>query len=420
MSNTTETITARLREALSRRSAEDRARIEAKLEHAHHQVLQAVQGVPGSRGSEIAEFSRAHGLLQRGRDLLADVEDAIGGTPDPQGGIYRDGTYELLDVGWLEALLTWVENAGERAPFGTRPATIEIPNDIDVAVLGDWGTGDFGTPQAPSGSTLIRQYVSQTLRPAITIHLGDVYFTGTEDNERTKFLDIFPAGRTGSYTLNSNHEMYPGARGYFDVALASSTFGGQQGTSYFCLHNDDWALVGLDTAYYADYWDMYMAGTLRDPSGGSVQLDFLREVASSGRQIILLSHHNPVSLPGEPTALLAQVDEALAGTPSGAKPVIWYYGHLHNGAVYEDVVSPGGVTIRPRLSGHAAVPYTVATDLTKSKKVRWLERAYVSGHHGPVRNGFSTLDLSGSKLRERMLDQTGHVSWEESSVAKSS
>lgn len=95
-----------------------------------------------------------------------------------------------------------------------------------------------------------------------------------------------------------------------------------------------------------------------------------------------------------------------------SKPVTWYYGHAHNGAVYLDMPGQkGSPTIRPRLSGHAAVPYTVATELTGSDQVSWLEKTYVSGTSGPIRNGFSTLTFNGSELGEQMLDQLGKVGW---------
>jgi len=371
-----------------------------------------LKGKKGARGGRTPEFSLAHGLLGFGRNLLDDADDFVWGSPDSSGAIYGTGKYESLDAGWLEALLVWIETGTRRAAFGPTPATVTIPNDASVAIIGDWGTGDFGSKGSPSGSALIGQYISQTLKPEITIHLGDVYYTGIDDNERDKLVEIFPAGSLGSYTLNSNHEMYPGATGYFGVALANSIFAAQRNTSYFCLQNDDWAIVGLDSAYYADYWDLYLSGTLVEPNGESEQLAFLTQIAQSGRQLIVLTHHNPLSLAGQPNDLWSQVVGALTNTPSASKPVTWYYGHAHNGAVYLDVPGQkGSPTVRPRLSGHAAVPYTVATDLTGSDQVSWLEKTYVSGDSGPVRNGFSTLTFNGSKLTEQMLDQLGEVSW---------
>ena len=405
-------VAEQLRAALAKRSPEDQTRIRALLEKTHHESLDFLQGKKGARGSKHPEFSRAHGLLHEAEDLLHKVENAVLGTPDPTGVIYGTGKYESLDLGWIEAMALWIENGHERATFSTSPPTIDIPDKVDLSIIGDWGTGNFGTEDDPSGSTLIGRYISQTLKPEITIHLGDVYYAGTEDNERSKLVDIFPWGSVSSYTLNSNHEMYPGAKAYFDVALADPRFGHQRNTSYFCLQNEHWAIVGLDTAYEADYWEMYLQGSLQTSDGRSPQLDFLQQVASSGRQLIILTHHNPLSLAGAPNPLWGQVTKALANTASAKRPVYWYYGHAHNGAVYVDVPGSAGVpTILPRLSGHAAVPYTVATELTESKQVTWLEKTYVKGDSGLCRMGFSTLSLDGPQMVESMLDQTGAVSW---------
>ncbi len=54
----------------------------------------------------------------------------------------------------------------------------------------------------------------------------------------------FAAGKV-SRTLNSNHEMYSGGFGYFDMALPAM----HQDASYFALQNTNWLFVGLDTAY---------------------------------------------------------------------------------------------------------------------------------------------------------------------------
>jgi hypothetical protein len=48
-----------------------------------------------------------------------------------------------------------------------------------------------------------------------------------------------------SLALNSNHEMYGGGYGYFDVTLPEF----KQPASYFNLANKNWQFIGLDTGY---------------------------------------------------------------------------------------------------------------------------------------------------------------------------
>ncbi|XLM19336.1 metallophosphoesterase, partial [Chromobacterium piscinae] len=87
------------------------------------------------------------------------------------------------------------------------------------------------------------------------------------------------------FTLNSNHEMYSGAFGYFqELGLR---FPLQQGTSYFSLRNHNWLILGLDTAYWSDKYKLYMDGAL-----GDAQTAWLKTVTAGWQgKIMLLSHH---------------------------------------------------------------------------------------------------------------------------------
>ena len=65
------------------------------------------------------------------------------------------------------------------------------------------------------------------LKPDHTIHLGDIYYAGAENEVRNKFLALWPAGTSPSapsFALNGNHEMYSGGVGYFQIALTDSRF----------------------------------------------------------------------------------------------------------------------------------------------------------------------------------------------------
>jgi len=87
-------------------------------------------------------------------------------------------------------------------------------------LAGDWGTG-----------TDIAQQVADFMvstNPELTIHLGDIYYVGTESEVRQNcFGEDTPAykgvlwkmGTKGSFALNGNHEMYSGGNGYFEDFL---------------------------------------------------------------------------------------------------------------------------------------------------------------------------------------------------------
>jgi len=405
-------IIEKINAALLARSPEDRARIAAVIQAAHADARRmAGDKTDGRAGLRHPELFHALSILDPGSDgILAELANLLFGTPDGAGVMYGDKPLEALDPGWLEVAYEWITHP-TRAPFGQAPARIRIPDRATFALFGDWGAGELSRPCLD-----IAAYIAGTLAPDCSIHLGDVYYTGNDGNEKTRLVEGFPGGRAGSFTLNSNHEMYPGAEAYFGVALASPLFAAQRGTSYFALENDHFVVVGLDTAYNADYWGLYLSGELKDGSGGafdSVQLAFLNELAKSGKQLVIVSHHTGLSLDGTSfTTLWHDVMGALAGTESARLPVYWYWGHAHNGAVYETVTdAQTGIVVEPRVIGHAAVPYTVATDLTGSSRVAWSETTYASGHRGPVLNGFLALTLDGAGLEETMIDQRGGKPW---------
>jgi hypothetical protein len=94
----------------------------------------------------------------------------------------------------------------------------------------------------------------QKQKPTMAIHLGDIYYGGIaaecetfvqlwpfQTNTRNPLIGIPPKT---SLELNGNHEMYSGGDAYFNVVLKA--FG--QSQPFFCLGNEHWRLIGLDTA----------------------------------------------------------------------------------------------------------------------------------------------------------------------------
>lgn len=129
------------------------------------------------------------------------------------------GKYESFDPGWLEALAVWLENIPQtKGMFSTDPQVITIPDKVSIAMAGDWGTGDWRRADNPAPATKVAKAIA-ALRPDYTIHLGDVYYSGTSDEEQHLLVDSWPRGTAGAFTLNSNHEMYSGAKPYFLDAL---------------------------------------------------------------------------------------------------------------------------------------------------------------------------------------------------------
>lgn len=227
------------------------------------------------------------------------------------GGVeaqFGDGVTGGDVLGWARSLLdhTW-----RKLPI-VRPADTSaraLPNRARIAILSDWGTGLYGAPVSARS-------IARAGGWDLLLHLGDIYYSGTTDETKSRFLDVWPADAAKvSRALNGNHEMYSGGHGYFEEILPAF----KQSASYFAYQNDHWLFVGLDTA-------------CTDHALDDEQLRWLAAVMVAGgqRKVILFSHHQPYSRLDKQGPLLQQ---ALARLP---RPVsAWYWGHEHACVIYD-------------------------------------------------------------------------------------
>lgn len=328
---------------------------------------------------------------------LEHLEAELGIAPAvlADGEILGIGKYEVLDVGWAEAFITWLDHYfDDKRPFPAPATWVSMPERATLAIFGDWGGGVW------DGNAVAGRIASAIAALGVDycIHLGDVYYAGEPAQETDYLLGFWPGGRQGNCTLNSNHEMYPLGKGYFDTALADPRFALQDGKSHFALENGQWIVVGLDSAFAADKEDLYLIGAIN-----AEQEAFLREVGGKGKPVIVLSHHNPADLDGGGrNALWQQVAEPLQGNLR-----YWYWGHIHGGAVYRE---RDGVACR--LVGHGVIPWGNARTLRESDQVAWYEHATPEPASGVrVQNGFVLVTLDGSELREEFYGEDGRPHW---------
>ena len=173
-------------------------------------------------------------------------------------------------------------------------------------------------------------------------------------------------------------------------------FVAQQGCSYFALENNNWLIIGLDTACHADPMDLYLTGKLDD-----VQMAWLNTL-SKNKKIIIFSHHEAFNITGENKSnVYTHVTESL-----GREPDFWYWGHLHNAIVYH----VKGI-LRGRCIGHGAIPYGNATMLDGIADVSWYENKSANDAEIPLRvlNGFAYLCLADEVISEQMIAENGDI-----------
>jgi hypothetical protein len=349
-----------------------------------------------------------HSALNDDRDgVLSSLEAGVVVDVGPEGQIYGPGKYQQLDPGWTEAGAVWLEHVftGKHS-FPNNPPVIVMDDFVQIGLAGDWGTGDWRGPANPTASSDVARHLA-FLQPDITIHLGDVYYAGTPNEEQHLLVDLWPAGPKGSFTLNSNHEMYSGGSPYFDVALANPKFALQNGSSFFALENKYWVIVGLDSAYYASEAGMYLDGSL---GNDGVQVGFLRDQVQKGKKVIVLTHHNGLTDDGSATNTLW--DQVMSAFPPNAGPALWYWGHIHAGVAYQNH-DPQGRNVPCRCCGHGAIPWGQAPVFSNKDYVIWHENRPANDPDIPERvlNGFAALYLNGPNIEEVFYDENGAGAW---------
>ncbi len=431
---------------------DDISRLGAYLQASETKLIQLMNNQhpsetePGATqyGMALYVFDTTHPVLRRllefpktqiTADMLREWDDDVrgAGVIDYDGTMIATSKFGDLDAGWVTALIFYialklgVREVSSWAPFGTTPAVVSNTDDtVKIAIVGDWGTGSWTDGAIDYPALLVINQV-QLLAPDYTIHLGDVYYAGTagfldSDEELNNFVNNWPSGSQGSFMLNSNHEMYSGAQGFFGKGLKAPQFSLQQNTSYFAIQNEKWIIIGLDTAYF-DKSQLFMNGSLTDAN----QINFIKSLNTANKKVILLTHHNPTSIDGTSTANLPLWNQVLSAL--GRPPDYWYWGHIHNAMVYSDKSFPAQNGVKARCAGHGAIPFGVAWGLqnpdgTNKPSVEYFAHELLSSEYentdlqqvNRVLNGFAMLTIGPDTIKEEFIDQTGLVRWSQTTV----
>ena len=316
----------------------------------------------------------------------------------PYGQIVGFGKYALFDPGWLISSLNHLARIlglDHVVPFNPIPARqVVSPStpDITLALAGDWGSGTFA-------ARAVMNTIAQ-VHPDYVIHLGDIYYSGTPEEIKSNYLKYFKGGSRGAFMLNSNHEMDSGGKGYFYTALNHPLFRQQENSSFFVIEYGRWAIIGLDSAYDAGGIG-FISGRIKHQS----QLDLIRYYHQQGRNLILLSHHNPVAEDGLTTN---ELWNDVVWAMKAGRPDYWYYGHLHTGVAYSGLSATSPTRLRcvghgGMAMGHASGFYQPDGSLLTSID----HYAYRQSTSEPDRalNGFILLTISQTYIREQFFYQ---------------
>lgn len=319
---------------------------------------------------------------------------------------YREqlGQFTDCDPRWLECVeeyLGFLKEAGTipyRTPdYPGYPFVVDgrLPDNAKLALMADWGTGQDGARK------LLEKLEARD--PDVVIHLGDIYYSGTEHEVRNYFYAIWQdvlgipwvewgdrlpdlAARPATFTLSGNHDMYSGGKPYYTLIDMLG-----QPASYFCLRNEHWQFVALDTGLNDVNPVLHTATSLRETEVGWLKE---RIDQADGRKTVLLSHHQLFSayerIAGRTVneALFAQVRDVLPQVAA------WFWGHEHNLVVYESFAEGGDVL--GRCIGHGAFPVGVDEPVPDAPAVPVEDVKLAADQTGGLfQHGYVMLELEG-------------------------
>lgn len=311
---------------------------EAQLKLAHYnQIMERLQQAADEVGSDVMitvqdrEVSLAQSKIAEqsteSRPLASGGREAQFGTGLSGGDWLR----------WMWSVTDWVDRK-EAHPI-IRPTVAQaetLTGDVTVAMAADWGTGLYGAPRIAEAM----RKMAAARKFDLLMHLGDVYYAGTKGEVQERFLDMWPTeAGTLNRALNGNHEMYSGGFGYFQLILPAL----KQSCSYFAVQNEQWVLIGLDTAYVDHDMDTSQVAWLNL---------ILKQagVAEKKRKAVFFSHQQPFS---RLDTQGPKLQKALAHLLESKLITAWYWGHEHQCVLYDQ--HPAW-ELFGRCLGHGGIP----------------------------------------------------------------
>ena len=301
--------------------------------------IQAVEKEPDAEGHVYHSRDPLTGIIQSnmGEDTVLPELQATGqGNP----------------IVWIPAGIKGIlEHFKAKYPFQTATAKsrVQIPDKCKIALLSDWGAPNIHAQRL--GELAIGKGAHYV------IHLGDIYYSGTESECKT-FLDRWPLRgadaapmKSKSFALNGNHEMYSLGKPFFTMVLPA--FG--QEASYFTLFNTDWQFQGIDTAYQP-----FSISGGKDDTRLQVQQQWLEAsiAGNKDKKNIFLTHNQPVSahLPEFEAAQHLMDEVRLLQQELGGDVIYgWFFGHEHRCAIYDDKFP--FASFRARMIGNGSIAH---------------------------------------------------------------
>ena len=186
---------------------------------------------------------------------------------------------------------------------------------------------------------------------------------------------------------------------------------------FFCLENEHWRIIGIDTGYHSTRFDWgkvavfersrYIRKSVHFKPRCTIPEPLLRwlieTVKPDGdpRGLIVLSHHGGFSSFSDwyqiPPRQLAEIIH---------RPVIWFWGHEHKVAIYDRFAVRGGIPTYGRCVGHGGMPVDRGIPTHGPMPIFYDNRLAKNGYGV---NGFVNLTFAGPRLIAEYDDLDGSI-----------
>jgi predicted phosphodiesterase len=225
-------------------------------------------------------------------------------------------------VDWAFVALHAFKSSGDKSFNELKNKTPQNPITVDkikirFAVIGDAGFN--GTVQAKLLDKIKKRHQENPFD--FLIHLGDIYFGGSQGEMLHNFLSPFKQVETKIYTLMGNHDLYYGGVPFMDVMNVLNQPG-----RFFSIENKHWIIACLDTSLPST------SISRLDGELDKEQIIWLKGLIkdNSEKKLILMSHHYIDSGWSKGSEKLRrQIQPFIPSIFS------WYWGHEHNCARYD-------------------------------------------------------------------------------------
>lgn len=312
----------------------------------------------------------------------------------------------------------------DAADSGVYPVAAENGGEVRIAIASDWATDT-------DESFAIGQRMDSH-DPHFTIHVGDTYYVGAPHEVVSNFLEEgapWPRGSAGSFAVLGNHEMYAKGDAFFEKLMPAiglrredGSYAGQK-AGFFCLENQYWRILGLDTGYHSvgkpileflPFWkpDARFDDKLMDWLQNTVRLND----PADKRGLLILTHHQFISAFNK-EAEYQKPGSQLGSLVGQSRKLIWLWGHEHKLSFFERVQVKDSPQVYGRCIGFGGTPVEIEgksfqlSDKLKgySKLVAVDRRRNKAVKDVPVGfNGYAVIKLKDDTLHIEYHDSDSH------------